>query len=720
MWRPSRTLTRRVLPGIALGGLLLLALRVLTAPVPDFAQVRADTPSSEATLRDRHGAVIERLRLDRTRRMLDWVPLDAISPQLLRAVVASEDRRFWWHPGIDPIGIGSALIDNLHRQRPRGASTISMQLAGLLAEPPLPRNWRGKLQQMRMALALELRWSKREILEAWLNRLPFRGELVGIDAAARGLLAKGPDGLDAADAAVLAALIRAPSANRATLARRACASLRALQADAACAQSDYLALGLPARPYPLPGVDDAPHLARRLLRKSGEVLQTSVDGALQRFASESLRTHLAELAERNVEDGAVIVLDNRSGEVLAYVGSSGELSGAAAVDGVAAQRQPGSTLKPLLYGLAIDRDLLSASSVLDDSPLALNTPSGLYIPQDYDRDFRGAVSLRTALGASLNVPAVRALSLLGVPRFLSGLREFGLVSMQRDADHYGFGLALGAAETNLLELANAYRALANGGRWSAPRFTPAAADTQPAQRQVLGAAASFIIADILADPVARAPTFGFSSPLSTHGWAAVKTGTSKGMRDNWAIGFTDRYTVGVWVGNFSGAAMWDVSGITGAAPVWRDIVEHLHAGQASRAPRPPAGVQQRQVIFQPAIEATRQEWFSAAQAGVGPLQVRLLDEARAQLIMPPDAATIAPDPDIPQARQSLLLQASGAGKLCLFLDNKAVAPCGTLQQMQALPAPGRHQLELRDRHGHVLDVHRFEVRALQTAAAATR
>jgi penicillin-binding protein 1C len=197
----------------------------------------------------------------------------------------------------------------------------------------------------------------------------------------------------------------------------------------------------------------------------------------------------------------------------------------------------------------------------------------------------------------------------------------------------------------------------------------------------------------------------------------VKTGTSKGMRDNWAIGFTDRYTVGVWVGNFSGAAMWDVSGVTGAAPVWRDIVEHLHASLASRPPTPPAGLQRQHVVFQPAIEAPRSDWFIAGTSGTpgtGTV-VHRLATARAQLIMPPNAAVIAPDPDIPQHLQAILLQASGDSSLCLRLDGKALGVCGQLKRMLALPAPGRHRLELVDAQGRVLDMHAFEVRAINAA-----
>ncbi|MEZ0210048.1 MAG: penicillin-binding protein 1C [Methylophilus sp.] len=701
---------------------------VFLTPVPSFEQARSATHSSEAVLLDRDGQVLQRLRLDKQRRMLAWVPLQDISPTLQQAALVAEDKRFYSHAGIDLMAAGSALLDNLHRSRARGASTISMQLAKLLNAPAdgssQNNSWSVKLQQIRYALALELHWSKPQILEAYLNRVTFRGELVGVDAAARGLLAKGPNGLDNIDAAILASLIKSPGASRSRLAKRACATLQAMpfftgnksKLDS-CMQVTLRTALLPSRPFPIAGMDDAPHLARHLLNKNGEQLKSSIDASVQRFARNTLRTHLAQLADQNVEDGAVVVLDNLSGEVLAYVGSSGDLSGAAEVDGVAALRQPGSTLKPFLYALAIDQRWLNASSVLDDSPLALTTPSGLYIPQDYDRHFQGAVSVRTALGASLNVPAIRTLTLVGIDPFLDKLRGLGLSSLTRDADHYGFGLALGGAETTLLQLTNAYRVLANGGQWQPVSFTPASASKGGGEtRQVFSPQASFIIGDILSDPGARTITFGLSSPLSTRTWAAVKTGTSKAMRDNWAIGYTDRYTVGVWVGNFSGAPMWDVSGITGAAPVWRDIVEYLHQKQHSQQPVAPSGLLHQQVRYQPPIESPRQDWVIAQSRITQVVSNQIINinvtPASAMLIAPPDSAIIAPDPDIPQQRQALLLQSGGTGKSCMLLDNRPVAACGRTKVLVPLPMPGRHELVLTDPQNSILDKHVFEVRGL--------
>lgn len=713
---------------------IVISAWVFLTPVPSFEQARSATHSSEANLLDRDGQVLQRLRLDRQRRMLAWVPLQEISPTLQQAVLVAEDKRFYSHSGIDLLAAGSALLDNLHRSRARGASTITMQLAKLLTAPAngsSQNSWLTKLNQIRYALALELHWSKPQILEAYLNRVTFRGELVGVDAAARGLLAKGPNGLDNIDAAILASLIKSPGASRSRLAKRACATLQAMpfftdnkSKPDSCMQVTLRTALLPSRPFPIAGMDDAPHLARHLLNKNGQQFKSSIDASVQRFARNTLRTHLAQLADQNVEDGAVVVLDNQSGEVLAYVGSSGDLSGAAEVDGVAALRQPGSTLKPFLYALAIDQGWLNASSVLDDSPLALTTPSGLYIPQDYDRHFQGAVSVRTALGASLNVPAIRTLTLVGVDPFLDKLRGLGLSSLTRDADHYGFGLALGGAETTLLQLSNAYRALANGGQWQAVSFIPASSSKVHNEiSQVFSPQASFIIGDILSDPGARTITFGLSSPLSTRTWAAVKTGTSKAMRDNWAIGYSDRYTVGVWVGNFSGAPMWDVSGITGAAPVWRDIIEHLHGRHHSRQPAPPAGVVQQQVRYQPPIESPRQDWViesSRATQSVSHIIDINVTPASAMLIAPPDSAIIAPDPDIPQQRQALLLQSGGTGKSCLLLDNHPVAACGKTKALVPLPLPGKHALTLTDTDGKLLDTHTFEVRALNVPVRSDR
>jgi penicillin-binding protein 1C len=337
-----------------------------------------------------------------------------------------------------------------------------MQLAGLL-DPALAaraagRSWSQKWDQALAARELEAGWSKQQILEAYLNLASFRGELQGVGAAARSLFGKAPSSLDTGESAILASLLRAPGASARELARRSCALAAELKAASSCATIEWqveVALNRPAPPSTPPQV-------ARLLMDGGSgqrVLRSTLDADLQRFAAATLRRHLAELAERNVGDGAVVVLDNDSGEILAYVANTG----AREVDGAAALRQAGSTLKPFLYELAIERGILSAASLLDDTPVDIPTVGGLYVPQNYDRRYHEVASVRTSLAGSLNIPAVRTLMLTGLERFHERLREVGLSSLVEAADFYGYSLALGSADVSLLELTNAYRTLANGG-----------------------------------------------------------------------------------------------------------------------------------------------------------------------------------------------------------------------------------------------------------------
>ena len=368
-------------------------------------------------------------------RRLDWVPLTAISPALSQALIAAEDKRFYEHHGVDWQGLAGAAWDSISRsldgRRVRGGSTLTMQLAGLL-DPALAfqgnrRSLRQKWDQAQAALALERSWTKAEILEAYLNLAPYRGELSGLDAAARGLFGKTPSGLDARESALLVALLRGTNAPVVTVAQRGCAVAAQAFVDVPCADIRTLAFATLSGGYRLPPRWNlAPHLAARYLQQPGERVATTLDAAVQRQAIDILRSRLADLAGHGVEDGAIIVLDNASGDVLAWVGSSGERSGAREVDGVVAPRQAGSTLKPFLYALALDGKLLTAASLTEDSPLAIPTDRGLYTPQNYDRDFHGLVSVRTALASSLNVPAVRTLGLVGLARFRENLQALGV------------------------------------------------------------------------------------------------------------------------------------------------------------------------------------------------------------------------------------------------------------------------------------------------------
>ena len=730
--------------------------------LPTFAEVRADFKPSDTLILSREGEVLQRLRVDATVRRGQWVPLAEVSPALRQALVLSEDKRFFEHSGVDWRAASAAAWGNLWNQRTRGASTITMQLAGLLdgdwRQGPGGRTVVQKLGQTVAAQVLDRRWRKDQILEAYLNLVPFRSELVGIDALSRTLFGKAAHGLDDREAAVAAALVRAPNARPALVAQRACGVLRDMQqrphAPAARVDCDALDLfataALQRRAFDASeGV--APHFARYLLRqqfKDGaavpERVPTTLLAPLQRFAVQTLQQHLRELRGRHVEDGAVLVLDNATGAVLAWVGSSGQLSQASEVDAVLALRQPGSTLKPFLYAQAIAEQRLTAASLVDDSSAQITTASGLYIPQNYDRQFKGWVSVRTALAASLNVPAVRTLVMVTPDAFHRQLGALGL-PLRENGDYFGYSLALGSAEVPLLHLTNAFRSLANGGRFSPLVVLPTRA--RPAFTPALDARAAFIVGDILSDGNARARTFGTDSVLATRFWSAVKTGTSKDMRDNWAVGWSERYTVGVWVGNASGAAMHDVSGTSGAAPVWATVMGFLHAREPSRPPRPPQGLVQWPVRFGPAggdgdsataslpLEAARTEWFvPGTQQSVfainnvagGALSVSAGGQKRSQpaepqadlgparILMPVHGTVIALDPDIPPQSQRLRLQAAdlAAPRLAWRMDGK---PLGRGAVLEWLPWPGRHTLELVDAQGLVLDTVRFEVRGAGVA-----
>ena len=681
-------------------------------PVSDFAIVRTGWRASDAWLLDRNGEPLSRVRIDHNRRRGDWLAMDEVSTALTAAVLESEDRRFREHRGIDWRAMASAFRQTAAGGR-RGGSTLTMQLAAYMypaLETGGKRSLIDKWRQMRQALSLERAWTKEQILEAWLNLTPFRGELEGVDAASRALFGKRAGGLDHVESALLAALVRAPNSSASSVTRRACLLLR--QDERACLAAKILAAqGLHAGRVRFQIDGDAPHLARKLLKQPGERMISTLDARLQRFASETLQRHLRELDGRNVEDGAVVVLDNATGDVLAWVGSSDELSRAHEVDGVAAPRQAGSTLKPFLYALAIERRLLTAASLLDDSPLAITTPTGLYVPQNYDHDFKGRVSLRQALASSLNVPAVRTLTLIGYEPFYRQLKSLGFATLTRDADHYGFALALGGADVTLVQLTNAYRALANGGRLTAVRVLPLEVGDARPVAQVIAPEAAFIVNDILADAGARALTFGLASPLAARYPVSVKTGTSKDMRDNWAIGFTRRYTVGVWVGNFSGEAMHDVSGITGAAPVWREVMDFLHEGGASARPPVPAGVVRQHIAYAAGIEPERDEWFLA---GTETAQITPVDAVagKPRIASPSNGAIFAIDPDIPRGRQRIVVSMQGGRQGAKFLldDGRQVRADAPYPW---LPPPGRHQIALLDAAGRELDRVRFEVRGLR-------
>lgn len=691
-----------------------LAARSALAVIPTYDEVKASVLSSDLEFQDRNGKVIQVLRSNAYVRQLGWVSLTEISPALKEAVIQSEDQRFYSHHGVDWIAAGKAAGRRLFGKVDRGASTISMQVTALLDQTLKARhgrrNWEQKLGQVTESFELEKSWTKDEILEAYLNLIFFRGELQGVKAASRGLFDKDPSGLNREESLILAALIRSPEAPVVRVKTRACELGRVLSPSYSCDALGRKLSGARLKVRAIsPAIALAPHAARAVL-KSGHHMLT-LDERTQIQVIEILRRHVLALKDRNVNDAAALVLDNQSGDVLAYVGSLGALSDAGHVDGVQAQRQAGSTLKPFLYGIALEQRLLTAASKLDDSPTDIALGNGfVYRPRDFDHEFHGFdVSLRTSLASSLNVPAVRTLKLIGVETLVERLKKLGFENL-RSADFYGPSLALGSADVSLWELTNAYRALANGGRWSQAHLV---SGEKTSIKKVIAPEAVFVISDILSDRESRALTFSFDTPMGLPFWAAAKTGTSKDMRDNWCVGYTSRYTVGVWTGNFSGASMWDVSGVSGAAPAWADIMQALHRVGKDRAPSPPPGVLRFAGEWYLKGTQPNEEDESARSALASSLPI----SHQAKIIYPVQDMLIANDPDIPEHLQKVFFESNIRNPSFQWVLNDQVMGTARSRFAWRPGAPGMYFLKLVNSDGKVVDQVRFAVRGWKRASA---
>ncbi len=689
--------------------ILTTAAHLATKPpaMPAYEDVRAAWKPSEAWLYDRDGRLLDSERVDFERRRMAWVPLNDIAKPVRDAVVASEDKRYWSHGGVDWLAMASAARARWTGGRSRGASTLPMQLAAFLSPDlalPGQRGWLNKIRQMRAGQELASHWTREQMLEAYFNLVPLRGETQGIGAGARALFGKKPADMDRTDAALFAGLLPNPGAGAETLGIRACRVAATQDCGPIRAAAATLVSG-----ERIAELDPAlaPHLAVRLLDKPGKRVTTTIDRRIQEAAIVALKRQLAGLGADRVRDGAVVVLDNATGDVLAYVGGVGLKSTAAQVDGANARRQAGSTLKPHLYAQVIEHRWLTAASILDDSPVQLDTASGLYVPKNYDHSFQGPVSVRHALASSLNVPAVRTLVIDDVQQFRDRLWALGYHGLVEDGEYYGFSLALGSAEVSLVEQANAFRTFANQGKWSPVRYD-ATRHLREHPRAIVSPAAAFIVGDILADASARTDAFGADSALRLPFWAAAKTGTSKGMRDNWCIGWSDRFTVAVWVGNLEGDSMRAVSGTSGAAPVWRDVMLALHAGSPGKAPAMPEGVEARQIALPGTREPPRREYFIR---GTGQAEMAAAPAAsrRPRITSPVSGSVYALDPDIPLDRQRLGIAVSGeVTGYRLILDKQTLGDADAGQQI--LPRPGSHMLALVDPGGRMVDRVRFTVR----------
>lgn len=568
---------RSTLIGAAALGLVGLAAAGAWIAWPLPAGTAAPAPVPRLVLEDRGGLPLRATRAEDGSRG-GWTGVGDVDPRLIQAFVSAEDHRFFSHHGVDPRSVGRALRDNVRGGRRSGASTLTMQTARLVR--PIDRSWGGKARQALWALRLEAHLEKRDILEQYLNRVPLGQGAVGVSAAASLYFGGSARELSLGQAALLAGIARSPSRDNPLAsptrakARRDVVLRRMRRLGYATPEEVARAMEEPVIPPAGAAAFLAPHFTTRVLREAEAAgtrdgtLRTSLDLELQTLLEGEVRHTVRVLGDRGARHAAAVVLDNATGEVLAWVGSPDFAEPETGqVDMVVSPRQPGSALKPFLYGVAFDRGH-TAATVIPDVPRSFATTLGPYRPQNYDRRFHGPVRAREALASSFNVPAVQLAERVGVEALLDALHRAGFASLTRPAPHYGLGLALGNGDVTLLELANAYRALANAGEWTPVRLRMSEPGEMAHERErVMSPQAAALVLDILSDAEARAAGFGTETPFDFPFPAAAKTGTSRHFTDNWAVGVTRGFTVAVWVGDFSGRPMEGVSGITGAGPL---------------------------------------------------------------------------------------------------------------------------------------------------------
>ena len=577
---------RRKLALVAAGALMALAAATALSlsPVPERLPPEPDF-GVEPRYVDRHGEILS-VTYENPWNVHERIALHETPDILVEAFVTAEDKRFYQHHGVDWIARAHAAWMNLAAFRPvRGASTITEQTVRMIH--PRPRTLWSRWVEGFEAMRLERRFAKTEILEFYLNQVPYARNRRGVRQAAREYFDRDVDTLTPKESLALAVLVRSPSRldlKKGTEAIERPVRILAARLHAKGVLSDLELQRIETAPLTVTPAElriDAAHFVRRVPREGAASVVTTLDGSLQRRAQRLLDRQVASLAERGVTDGAVLVVDHETDEILVWANAGGftqEEGGQ--IDMVTVPRQPGSTLKPFAYALALERGW-TAATVLDDEPLIEAVGTGLHNFRNYSRHYYGPIRLREALGNSLNVPAIKTVQFTGRVELLELLRRLGISSLTEHPDFYGDGLALGNGELSLFELVSAYAVLARGGilrplKW---KHDEGIANEE---HRVLSAETSSLIADILSDPEARALEFGRSSVLTLPLQTAVKTGTSNDYRDAWTVGFTHRYTVGVWMGNLDRRPMHEVTGSIGPGLVFRAVLAELQRNREGK------------------------------------------------------------------------------------------------------------------------------------------
>lgn len=648
------------------------------------------------------------------------VSLDRVSPWAILAILAAEDKRFFEHGGVDIKAVARAAAQNLKAGRTvSGASTITQQL--YRAYNPGPHTLRRKISEAAAAMTMENRHSKDEILQAYLNMVPFGNNLAGIQAASLYYFGVNAEDLTLSQAAGLAGLPQGPSLynpiTRPEMFEKRRIKILDMMLSAGYIDDETHRLAVADKPEAMKPRQPffAPHFSDWVSAKSvgRHSVITTIIPEIQEAVQSALKNHINRLEKKHhITNGAAIVLDNRTGGILAWAGSKDffDKKNNGQIDGVRIMRQPGSALKPFLYGLAFSKGH-SPADLVSDEPFH---GSDGYSPLNYDKKNHGMVRMREALANSYNIPAVRIAEELGTESFLETLHSFGFESLVKDGDYYGAGLALGNGEVSLIELANAYASLARGGVWLPVAFEKG--KIPPAGRRVLDEKSVFLVTSVLADNRARIAAFGEDSPLRLPFPMAAKTGTSKDYRDNWTAGYTPEWTVAVWAGNFDGSPMRKASGITGAAPVMREIAMFMHSYMGSSDFIKPDGILETEICAESGLPASENcpsrmlEYFSKAFLPAEKCHIlhnsavdvpdsaekarERVKSSSCNVEFPKNGDIFKIDPSYPLAAQGLRFKSScNAENIKWHLDGKPFS--GGIWNLQE----GRHELYFTDGRG---------------------
>jgi len=655
----------------------------------DNKKIKTAAPTS-VKIYDAYGRVLRDV-LSPSENYSSPVTLDKVSPWMILALVAAEDKRFFTHSGVDIKAISRAAWQNANAGGVvSGASTITQQL--VKAIEPRERTFFSKIKEALTALKLEKTADKYQILEDYLNTAHFSNMTRGVQAAADFYFHADAATLSISQAAFLAAMVKSPVKynplkNLDAAVKRRDAVLKKMFDNGFITEEMY-ELSVSEKPeiYGVKRAFRAPHFTRYVLNRfenPPSEITTTLNLRLQMFLQDLVPLYLEKLADNNVTNAAVVIIENKTGNVLAYLGSQNYFDAAdGQVDGIIALRQPGSALKPFIYALAMERGGYTPATLIKDEDTFFK---GGFRPRNYDEKFHGLVPLRNALANSYNVPVVRVAEEMGVENILEILRSFGFASLTKDADNYGLGIALGNGEVRLIELAAAYAALANGGRYIPPNFTLAPRLENGAERRVLSPQTAYLVTHILADNNARAAAFGLNSPLTLPFDFAAKTGTSKDYRDNWAVGFTPEWTIAVWAGNFNGEPMRKVSGISGAAPLLKDAAVFMQTLYPSTNFVRPEGIKTAYICAGTELLAselcthTKEEVFNEKIMPVKYYAGRTGDSPPAapagatRIKFPKHGDVFKIDPAVPADSQKILFRAEGE-------------KCGWVLNNQPLPA----------------------------------